>query len=156
MSATGTVRIERPFDDLAELLTIRPAEWLVPFVRIAVYTGEAAAGRSIHVPSPPGKRQISVELSIPAAGDGYRELVVPLRWRTAGFDWVPPSYAGRLLLRRVSSHTCDVTLEGSYALPAGVDDEPHALATRVATDATILTLLQSFRSAVEEQARQTG
>ncbi|HJR19517.1 MAG TPA: hypothetical protein VJ922_07335 [Actinomycetota bacterium] len=156
MSATGTIRIERPFDELAELLSIRPADWLVPFVRIAAYAGEAAAGRSIHIPSPPGKRQISVELFPVAAGDGYEELVVPLRWRTAGFDWVPPSYAGRLFLRGISNRVSEITLDGSYALPASALDQRHALATQVATQATVMTLLRSFQVAVEEQARQTG
>lgn len=156
MSATGTIRIDRPIDELAELLSIRPADWLVPFVRIAAYTGEAAAGRSVHVPSPPGHRQISVELFQTASGDGYSEIVVPIRWRTAGFDWVPPAYAGRLILRRASSGSTEVTLEGSYALPATAFEERHATASEVATQATVLTLLRSFRVAVEEQARQTG
>ncbi|MGH2785623.1 MAG: hypothetical protein ACRDJ1_10190 [Actinomycetota bacterium] len=156
MSASGTIRIERPFDELAELLAVRPADWLIPFVRIAAYAGEATAGRSVQIPSLPGKRQISVDLLPLVAGDGFQELVVPIRWRTAGFDWVPPSYAGRLFLRRLSHNVSEVTLDGSYALPSTVNDERHAHATQVATQATVMTLLRSFQVAVEEQARQTG
>lgn len=154
--ATGTIRIERPIDELAELLSVRPADWLVPFVRIAAYSGEAAAGRSVHVPSPPGHRQISVELSSSAAGEDFGEYVVPIRWRTSGFDWVPPTYAGRLILRRASNQATDLVLEGSYALPSTAIEERDASATEVATQVTVLTLLRSFRVAVEEQARQTG
>lgn len=153
--STGTIRIERPFDELSELLSFRPADWLLPFVRIAAYTGEAAAGRSIHVPSPPGHRQISVELSTPANGEDG-EITVPIRLRTSGFDWVPPAYAGRLILQRFSNHECDLTLEGSYALPSTASEERHAHASEVATQVTVLTLLRSFQVAVEEQARQTG
>ena len=154
--ATGTIRIERPIDELAELLSVRPADWLVPFVRIAAYNGEAAAGRAVDVPSPPGHRQISVELFSSAAADDFGEFVVPIRWRTSGFDWVPPAYAGRLILHRASGDATELTLEGSYALPSTATEERHASATEVATQVTVLTLLRSFRVAVEEQARQTG
>jgi len=154
--ATGTIRIERPIDELAELLSVRPADWLVPFVRIAAYSGEAAAGRAVHVPSPPGHRQISVELFSSDSGEDSGEIVVPIRWRTSGFDWVPPTYAGRLILRRASNQATDLVLEGSYALPSTAIEERDASATEVATQVAVLTLLRSFCVAVEEQARQTG
>jgi hypothetical protein len=156
MSPTGTIRIDRPFDDLVELLSARPTDWVVPFLRIATHAGEAAAGRSLRLTSPPGSRQLTVDLLPPVPGHDPDELVVPLRWRTAGFHWVPPSYAGRIVVRRVSGHACEMLVEGSYALPPTVVDLSEAEAASLATEATMATFLRSFRIAVEEQARQTG
>ena len=156
MTTSGIIRIDRPFDELAELLSLQPADWLVPFLRIAAHAGEASAGRTLRVPSPPGSRRISIELLTPEGGDHMSELVVPIRWRTAGFDWVTPSYAGRLYLRRVSARSSEVVLDGSYVLPIGVTDGAHAAAAEVAIQVTVSTLLRSFAVAVEEQARQTG
>ena len=156
MSTSGTIRVDRPFDELAELLSIRPADWLLPFLRIAAHAGEATAGRALRIPSPPGSRRIAIELLTPEGGDRISELIVPLRWRTAGFDWVTPSYAGRLHVRRLSARSCEIVLDGSYILPAGVTDGAHAAAAEVAVHVTISTLLRSFAVAVEEQARQTG
>ena len=155
MSASGTIRIDRSFDDLAELLSARPADWVVPFLRIATHAGEAAAGRSLRLSSPPGSRQLTVEL-LPAIARDDGELVVPLRWRTGGFHWVPSSYAGRIVVRRVSARACEMLVEGSYAVPPTVIDLADAEAASVATEATVATFLRSFRVAVEEQARQTG
>ncbi len=156
MSASGTVRIDRPFDELAELLSARPADWIVSFLRIATHAGEAAAGRSLRLTSPPGSRQLTVDLLPAVPGDDRDELVVPLRWRTAGFHWVPQSYAGRIVVKRVSGRACEMLVEGSYALPPTVLDLADAEAASVATEATVATFLRSFRVAVEEQARQTG
>ncbi|MEX2555768.1 MAG: hypothetical protein WEB06_09060 [Actinomycetota bacterium] len=156
MSPTGTVRIDRPFDELAELLSVRPADWVVAFLRIATHAGEAAAGRSLRLTSRPGSRQLTVDLLPAVPGDDRDELVVPLRWRTAGFHWVPSSYAGRIVVRRVSARACEMLVEGSYALPSTVIDLSDAKAASLATEATMATFLRSFRVAVEERARQTG
>jgi hypothetical protein len=153
--AAATIRIDRPFHEVAGLLSARPADWIVPFVRIAAHVGEASAGRSLQLPSPPGSRQIAVELLQPVSVEGEAEMVVPLRWRTAGFRWVPPSYAGRIIVRRKSSRCCEILLEGSYALPDDALDQKDAAAAFLATKATIATFLRAFRSAVEEQARET-
>ena len=156
MSASGTIRIDRPFDELVELLSTRPADWVVPFLRIATHAGEAAAGRSLRLTSPPGSRQLTVDLLPAVPGEDRDVLVVPLRWRTAGFHWVPQSYAGRIVVKRVPGRACEMLVEGSYALPPTVLDLADAEAASVATEATIATFLRSFRVAVEEQARQTG
>jgi hypothetical protein len=155
LSASGTMRIDSPFEDVAELLSARPADWIVPFLRIAAHAGEAAAGRSVRLTSPPGSRRLTVELLDPTLSPDEEELVVPLRWRTDGFRWVPPSYAGRIVVRRVSSRACEMLFEGSYALPGSARDRADADAAAVATEAALATFLRSFRVAVEEQARET-
>lgn len=149
------MRIDRPFDEVADLLSARPADWIVPFLRIATHAGEAAAGRSVRLTSPPGSRQLTVDLLPAIVAPGEEELIVPLRWRTGGFYWVPPSYAGRIVVRRVSSLSCEMFLEGSYALPDSARDRADAEAAAVATEETLATFLRSFRVAVEEQARAT-
>jgi hypothetical protein len=147
--------IERPFDEVADLLSARPAGWIVPFLRIATHSGEAAAGRSVRLTSPPGSRHLTVEILPATFGPGEDVLVVPLRWRTGGFNWVPPSYAGRIVVRRVSPSACEMLFEGSYALPDTAHDRADADAAAVATEATLATFLRSFRVAVEERARET-
>lgn len=154
MTGSGTIRIDRPFDELAELLSARPSPWAEPFLRIAAHTGEAAAGRSVGEAVTPGSKQLSVELLAAVAGDDPDELVVPVRWRTAGFQWVPPAYAGRIVVRRIAPEACEMELDGSYALPDTARNSADAAAASVAAEATVLTFLRSFRDAVEEQARQ--
>ena len=156
MTTSGTIRVDRPFDELAELLSVRPGDWLVPFLRIATHAGEATAGRALQIPTRPGSRRMAVELFTPEPGDRMSELVVPIRWRTSGFEWITPSYAGRLVLRRISARSCEIMLDGSYVLPAGVTDGAKAAAAELAIHVAVSTLLRSFAVAVEEQARQTG
>lgn len=156
MTTSGPIRVDRPFEDIAELLSLRPGDWLVPFLRIAAHAGEAMAGRTLHSPARPGSRRISIELSNPEPGDRMSEMVVPIRWRTSGFDWVTPAYAGRLVLRRVSARSSEIVLDGSYVLPRGVTDGALAAVTELAIHVTVSTLLRSLAVAVEEQARETG
>jgi hypothetical protein len=149
-----TIRIDRPFEELAELLSARPSDWIEPFLRIAAHAGEAAAGRSVSEAAAPGSKHLAVDLLAAVPGENADELVVPVRWRTGGFRWVPPAYAGRIVVRRISSEMCEMELEGSYALPDTARDRDDAAAASVASEATVLTFLRSFRDAVEEQARQ--
>jgi hypothetical protein len=155
MTSSEAIQIQRPFEDVADLLASRPADWIEPFLRIAVHSGEAAAGRSVEAAPQPGSRHLAVELLPAVPGTDQSELLVPLRWRTGGFHWVPPSYAGRIVLRRVSFDACEMVLEGSYALPGSARDRSGADATSVAAAATVATFLRSFRAAVEEQARES-
>lgn len=155
MSGSGAISIDRPFEELADLLSSRPADWVVAFVRIAAHAGEAATARSLGLTSSSGSREIHVELLRPLPGTGENEMVVPLRWRTSGFRWVPPTYAGRLVVRTVSPTACEIELDGSYALPPSVEDDAGAEAAAIANRAAVATFLRSLRAAAEERPRQT-
>lgn len=152
MSDRQSTSIDRSLEDLVEILSARPADWVVPFLRIAAHAGEAAAGRSLGQSSPPGPRLVTVELGDPIEDD-LDEVVVPLRWRTSGFRWVPTSFAGRVAIHRLSAGGSLVRMEGSYVLPDSTSGPAATHAASVAVEATIATFLRSLRAAAEEQAR---
>jgi len=139
---------------MAEILSTRPPDWMVPFLRIAAFAGETAAGgggRLAADEAPP--RRVLVDLLDPPHGGDPSERLVLLRWRTYGYRYVPPSYAGRLVIRGGIDGSCEVTLEGSYALPDTAEGEDDAHAAAVATSVMVTTFLRSLREAAEEQAR---
>ena len=152
MQAGGTT-IARPIDEIAEILETRPPDWMVPFLRIAAYAGERAASGMDSVAPASASRRVLVELVSSASGDDPAERIVLIRWRTYGYRHVPPSYAGRLVIRSDAEGSCEVSLDGSYALPDAARGEADAAATARASSVMVSTFLHALREAAEEQAR---
>src|SRR6266542_7134623 len=92
----SSLRVERSLEDVAEILGTRPADWLVPFARIAVHAGEAAGQRQSAVThsGPRRTRKVTIDLTDLPAGDEADRLEVAFHWETAGFRWVFPSFEG--------------------------------------------------------------
>ena len=152
---THILRVDRPLEDLAELLGHRPADWLASFGSIAVHAGEAAAGRG-NAPASRGPRRVktvSVELGDLPPDDDFARVDAAIIWRTSGFRWAFPSFDGRITAVGETSSSCIVTLEGSYELPAAASTEAGREAASVAAETAAATLLRTVRDAVEEQVR---
>jgi len=151
----SSLRVERSLEDVAEILGARPADWLLPFARIAVHAGEAAGDRrsSVVTRGPRRTRKVTIDLTDLPPADETDELEVAISWETTGFRWVFPSFAGRIVARREDAG-CVVTIEGSYREPVAAFEGQGTDAASVAATASASTLLHVVRTAVEEQARQ--
>lgn len=150
-----TMRVERPIEDLAEILGSRPPDWLVPFASIAVHAGDAAGARRAGTSErgPRRARRILIELSDPPVADDSDRIDAALHWRTTGFRWAFAVFDGRIEVTRESPRSSTVSLEGVYEPPrAAVGPEGEALAAHAA-GITLAVLLRTLRDAVEEQVR---
>jgi hypothetical protein len=149
------MKIERPLEDLAEILGTRPSDWLLPFASIAVHAGEAAGERRADVASrgPRRQRRIEIDITDPASSDENDRIDIGLSWQTAGFRWVFPSFDGHIVVVRDAPSSCVVTIEGSYRIPNSARDAGAARAVSLAADTSATMLLSTLRTAVEEQAR---
>jgi hypothetical protein len=152
---TKTMRVERPLEDLAELLGARPPEWLIPFASIAVHTAEAAAVRRSGVARRPRarSRRITIDLEDVPQNDEVSRVDVGVRWETRGFALVFASFEGRIIATRTNDVACVVTLDGVYTPPRGRSSRQDQVAVASAAEAAIEKLLSTLRDAVEEQAR---
>jgi hypothetical protein len=149
------LKVDRPLEDLAELLGARPADWLVPFARIAAHAGESAGDRRAEkiARGPRRARHVTIDLADLPPGDDTDRVDFTLLWETTGFRWVFPSFEGRIVAER-DAHGCVVTIEGSYREPAAASDPAGEEAVTAAASASAATLLSVVRTAVEEQASQ--
>lgn len=150
-----SLRVDRPLEDLAEILGTRPSDWLVPFARIAVHAGESAGDRRAEEISrgPRRTRDVYIDLTDLPPGDEPDRVDFAIAWETTGFRWVFPSFDGRIVAVR-DEGGCVVTLEGSYREPAAAEGPAGREAASAAASASAATLLNVMRTAVEEQARQ--
>lgn len=150
-----SLKVERPLEDLAELLGTRPSDWLMPFARIAVYAGESAGDRRAEEISrgPRPIRHVQIDLTDLPPGDEPDRVDFAIVWETSGFRWVFPSFDGRIVAVR-EEDGCVVTIEGSYSDPAAASGPAGKEAASAAASASATTLLNVVRAAVEEQARQ--
>jgi hypothetical protein len=150
-----SLKVERPLEDLAELLGSRPPDWLVPFARIAVHAGESAGDRRAEeiARRPRQTRHVQIDLTDLPAGDEPDRVDFAFLWETSGFHWVFPSFDGRIVAVR-DENGCILTIEGSYRDPASAAGPAGNEAASAAASATATTLLNLVRTAIEEQARQ--
>jgi len=150
-----SLRVDRPLEDLAELLGSRPSDWLVPFARIAVHAGESAGDRRAEeiTRGPRRTRHVQIDLTDLPQGDEPDRVDFGVAWETTGFRWVFPAFDGRIVAVRDDAG-CIITIEGSYRDPASAADPAGKEAVSVAASASATTLLNVVRSAIEEQARQ--
>ena len=148
------MRIDRPLEDLAEILGSRPSDWLVPFASIAAHAGEAAGERRAEAISrgPRRARRVTIDLTDLPPGDETDRIDFAFTWETSGFRWVFPLFEGRIVAVR-DPGGCAVSIEGSYRDPSSADDPGGREAATFAADICATTLLNTLRSAVEEQAR---
>lgn len=145
------VRIDRPIEDLAELLGHHPDDWLGRFASIASNAAETEALRLHGGPRGGDTRTVNVVVSDPGVDDESTldRLSVPLRWETSGYRWFFRVFEGRIALFGLPAGGCIVRLEGSYAGRPGADRAEQ----RIAAEAGATTLLRLMREAAEEQAR---
>ena len=150
-----SLRVDRPLEDLAEILGARPSDWLLPFARIAVHAGESAGDRRAEeiVRGPRRTRHVQIDLTDVPPGDEPDRIDFAIVWETSGFRWVFPTFDGRIVAVR-DEGGCVVTLEGSYREPVAAEGPAGREAASAAATASASTLLNVVRSAVEEQARQ--
>ncbi|TMK19983.1 MAG: hypothetical protein E6G68_05230 [Actinobacteria bacterium] len=147
--------VARRIEDLAEILGARPADWLVAFARIAVYTAEAAGDRRAGLlrRGPAPDRSVVIDLSDAPAADDYERVDATIHWTTDGFRWAFTEFDGRLVARRESATSTVVTLEGAYRLPEGAAIPNASEAAKLTADTAVALLLRTIRDAVEEQSR---
>lgn len=154
LAATAAVRCK--LDELAEILSHRPADWLRPFLRIAYHEGEALATR-LEAKLGPVRlaKRIVVHLGDPFTDDG--SVVVPLRWEAAGYRALFPVFEGRFVLRPLSREFTEVAVEGAYDPPGGLlgDIVDRSVAHRAA-ERSVVNLLDNLRAAIESRATAEG
>lgn len=150
-----SLRVDRPLEDLAEILGTRPSDWLVPFARIAAHAGESAGDRRAEeiARRPRGSRHVQIDLTDLPPEDETDRVDFAFTWETSGFRWVFPSFDGRIVAVR-DRDGCIISIEGSYRDPISVSDPAGAEAASAAASTSASTLLSVVRAAVEEQARQ--
>jgi hypothetical protein len=148
-------RVERPIEDLAEILGARPPDWLAPFASIAVYAGEAAAERrsGAGLRAPADARSVSIDLRDLPAPDDSEHVDAGVQLHTHGFRWAFPAFEGRIVLERESAGSCVVSIEGSYDLPPAAAEPDGRARAALAAESIVAVLLRTLRDAVEEQAR---
>lgn len=146
--------IDRPIEDLAEILGSRPSDWLVPFASIAAHAGEAAGERRAEAITrgPRRARRVTIDLADVPAGDETDRIEFAFTWETSGFRWVFPFFEGRIVAARDATG-CVVSIEGSYRDPSSAEGPGGPEAAAFAADTSATTLLNTLRAAVEEQAR---
>lgn len=150
-----SLKIDRPLEDLAEILGTRPADWLLPFARIAVHAGESAGDRRAEEISrgPRPTRHVQIDITDLPPGDEPDRVDFAVVWETSGFRWVFPSFDGRIVAVR-DEGGCLITIEGSYRDPLSASGPAGSEAASAAASASATTLLNVVRTAIEEQARQ--
>ena len=150
-----SLRVDRPLEDLAEILGTRPSDWLVPFARIAAHAGESAGDRRAEeiARGPRPTRHVVIDITDVPPGDETDRVDFAIVWETSGFRWVFPSFDGRIVAVR-DGGGCIITIDGSYSDPVSIADPAGREAASVAASASAATLLSVVRTAVEEQARQ--
>lgn len=155
----ATTRVHCRLDELAELLSHRPAGWLRPFLRIACHEGEALATR-LEARLGPARlaKRVVVDLGPRVKQDG--SIIVPLHWHADGYRALFPEFEGRFVLRPLGRNLSEVTLDGTYDPPGGViGDLVDRLIAHRAAERFAVTLLENLRAAVEAregEARAEG
>ena len=147
--------VERRIEDLAELLGARPADWLHAFARIAAHTAEAGGERAegAFQRGRAAERHVVIDLTDAPQDDDTDRIDAGVRWTNEGFRWVFAAFDGRLVARRSSPTTTEITLEGTLQYPQSAKDEAARDRARATADAALSQLLLTLRRAVEEEAR---
>lgn len=145
------ITIDRPIEDMAELLGSDADDWLGRFASIASNTAETAARRVHGGPAAGDVRTVTFTVGDPRIDDdpALDHLTVPIRWETSGYLWLFRAFEGNIALYGLPAGGCLVRLEGSYAGRAGSVGAAQAMAARSGAG----TLLKLVREAAEEQAR---
>jgi len=150
--------IDCEFIDVAEILTYRPSDWMLPFFRIASQEGEvvgaalrAALKMGRQGPTPP--REVTIEFDDPEQVLGGA-IALPFRWRATGYPALFKVLNGRLVIWSPSQGSSKLAFEGVCDLPAGVtDDVLGATVATQAAEAAARSLLERLTVAIEEDAR---
>lgn len=133
---------------LVDLLRHRPADWLMPLLRLAGDEGEAAGlavlGERVEAaegraPPGPGSNRHRVEVADPA--DEHGTFRAGLRWWTTGYRVLFAELDGAIEIRALQGHSV-LGIEGACTgaeLPAA----------RRAAESAVRSLLGHLRSAVE-------
>lgn len=142
-------------EDLAEVLAVRPSDWLEAFIRIAAEDGEAVGARV--APSACGsgvyrERGVKASLGDPESLNDGRVVLIPLRCAVTGMRYVFSRFEGRLAMWPVTPHVTALTVKGAYDAPSG--GPVDLVAMRRAAEATMASLLSNLRAALQEMARE--
>lgn len=148
------VAVDMPDGEIVDVLLHRPEDWLVPFVRIAAHRGEEAGlrllalfGRSALAPVSEAR---NVAAFIGHAGLRGEGVEIDVRLETTGYATVFPSLEGRFVISPGSPVSTLVGLEGGFAMPATVDGRIGLIVAELAAQTTVLDLLRSLRTALNE------
>lgn len=147
-----------PLEDVADLLTHQPSDWLDPFLRIAAHLGDAEGaslaktlGRSVATSD--SDRRVHIVVRGRRVPPGTSETTLPFRWHTEGYGTVFPVLDGRFVLERVAPRETAVAVEGRVTPPDTLTDPAGRIIVRRAAMATAARLLASLTTALEELAR---
>ncbi|MCA1831358.1 MAG: hypothetical protein LC750_01180 [Actinobacteria bacterium] len=144
--------------DVAEIVTHRPSDWMLPFFRIASEEGDQigvglrSAMRSTLVKASSPKN-VHVEIGEPRQVVGGA-IEVPFRWRATGYQSLFSMFDGRLVVWASARRKTQLAVEGVSDVPAEItDDVLGATAAMRATEAAARSLLSKLKVALEELLR---
>jgi hypothetical protein len=147
-----------PLEEVADLLTHQPSDWLEPFLRIAAHMGdkEGAAlastlGREMGQTG--GERNARIVVRGRRVPAGVTSSTISFRWYTDGYHTVFPMLEGRFVLERLPDAQTAVMIEGRLTPPDTLTDPAGRIIARRAAMATSARLLTSLRAALEERSR---
>ena len=153
------VTIDRPVDEVYQLLSHEETEWLQPFLRLAAHRGEQA-GADLRARLKPGTasraegpRTITATLGRPTVLVEGNAIEIGIHVDTNGYRCVFPSLEARMLLSKSDEDKTSLSLLGAYGEPepmtGGIDD---SLVAQHAAQTTVRDLLDNLRVAMESES----
>jgi hypothetical protein len=153
------VTIDRPVDQVYQLLSHDETEWLQPFLRLAAHRGEQA-GADLRARLKPGlsaradgPRTIGVTLGRPTVLVEGNAIEIGIHIETQGYRCVFPKLEARLLISKSGENKTSLSLVGGYGEPepftGGIDD---SLVAQHAAQTTVRDLLDNLRVAMESES----
>ena len=153
------ITIDRPVDEVYQLLSHDETEWLQPFLRLAAHRGEQA-GADLRARLKPGlfaraegPRTVDVTLGRPTVLVEGNAIEIGIHIETNGYRCVFTTLEARLLISKAQEDKTSLSLLGVYEEPqpltGGIDD---ALVAQHAAQTTVRVLLENLRVAMESES----
>ncbi|HLW16362.1 MAG TPA: hypothetical protein VKV69_03260 [Actinomycetota bacterium] len=153
------VTIDRPVDQVYQLLSHDETEWLEPFLRLAAHRGEQS-GADLRARLKPGlsaridgPRTVDVTLGRPTVLVEGNAIEIGIHIETNGYRCVFTALEARLLISKSEGDKTSLSLLGAYREPepltGGIDD---ALVAQHAAQTTVRVLLDNLRVAMESES----
>jgi len=153
------ITIDRPVDEVYQLLSHDETEWLQPFLRLAAHRGEQA-GADLRARLKPGlsaraegPRTVDVTLGRPTVLVEGNAIEIGIHIETNGYRCVFTTLEARMLISKAEEDKTSLSLLGAYREPepvtGGIDD---SLVAQHAAQTTVRVLLDNLRVAMESES----